>query len=99
LQPLAAPMNAGIVALEHATRTMMQRKGTADSLAAATGYLKLAGDVAGGWMHAQAAIRAQSDPATIALAQFYAMHVLAAAPGALAAIEGGASSMEDFAAG
>jgi hypothetical protein len=103
LQTLVQPMNAGIVALEHATKTMLAKKGTADSLAAATSYLKLAGDVVGGWMHAKAALAAisagndfaKSKPA---LAQFYALHVLAAAPGLLAPIEAGASSMEHFAA-
>jgi alkylation response protein AidB-like acyl-CoA dehydrogenase len=101
LQPLAAPLDAGIAALEHATKTMLQRKGTADSLAAATSYLKLAGDVVGGWMHAKAAIAASQrddfSKSKLALAQFYAMQVLAAAPSALAAIESGAASMESFA--
>jgi hypothetical protein len=98
---IATSMNAGIVALEHATRTMLKRKGTADSLAAATSYLKLAGDVVGGWMHAKAAIAAAprgNDFARdkLALAQFYALHVLATAPARLAPIEAGASSMEHF---
>jgi hypothetical protein len=101
LQTLAMPMNTGIVALEHATRTMLAKKGTADSLAAATSYLKLAGDVVGGWMHAKAAIAsvpAGNDFAMskLALAQFYALHILAAAPGLLAPIEAGAASMEHF---
>jgi hypothetical protein len=99
---IATPLNAGIVALEQATRIMRQRKGTADSLAAATSYLKLAGDVVGGWMHAKAALAAAplgNDFARdkLALAQFYALHVLASAPGQLAPIEAGAASMEHFA--
>jgi alkylation response protein AidB-like acyl-CoA dehydrogenase len=100
---IATPLNAGVDALEQATKTMLAKKGTADSLAAATGYLKLAGDVVGGWMQAKAAIAAA--PASndfardkLALAQFYAMHVLATAPGLLAPIEAGASSMEHFSA-
>jgi hypothetical protein len=101
LATLVTPLNAGIVALEHATKTMLQRKGTADSLAAATSYLRLAGDVVGGWMHARAAIAASParddfSKSKIALAQFYAMHILAPAPGTLTVIEAGAMAMESF---
>ncbi len=103
LQTIVTPLNAGIVALERATKTMLVKKGTADSLAAAASYLKLAGDVVGGWMHAKAAIASTSAgndfaKSKLALAQFYAIHVLAPAPGLLAPIEAGASSMEHFAA-
>jgi 3-(methylsulfanyl)propanoyl-CoA dehydrogenase len=96
---ITVPLNAAADALERATRLMLQKKGTADALAAATPYLKLAGDVAGGWMHARAALKAASDDAfepKIVLARLYAIHVLAAAPGTLAAIEAGAALIERF---
>jgi hypothetical protein len=99
LEAIAAPLDAGVAALESATRTMLEKKGTADALAAATPFLKLAGDVAGGWMHGKAALAASAKLAgaeadymkmKIALAEFYAAHILARAPGHLAAIESGA---------
>ena len=97
LDAIAPPLDAGIAALERATRAMLDKKGTAAALAAATPYLELAGDVAGGWMHAKAALAAsklESDygKSKIALAEFYAAHVLAPAPGRLAAIESGAGA-------
>jgi 3-(methylthio)propanoyl-CoA dehydrogenase len=99
-QPFVASLlEAGIDALARATELMKQRKGTADSLAAATPYLTLAGNVVGGWMHGKAALAAAAKLAVsesdylrtkIALADFYAAHVLASAPGLMAAVENGA---------
>jgi alkylation response protein AidB-like acyl-CoA dehydrogenase len=71
-----------------------------DALAGATPFLKLAGDVTGGWMHAKAALAAQrrlkektGDPgycaSKIALAGFYAENILAQVPGQLAAVTAG----------
>ena len=100
LETISAPLDAGIGALERATRTMLAKKGTLDALAAATPYLKLAGDVIGGWMHAKsAAAAARGDYDTdyrktkLALAEFYGAHVLARTPGRLGAIESGAAQL------
>jgi alkylation response protein AidB-like acyl-CoA dehydrogenase len=98
---IAAPLSAGIEALEHASALMMARKGTPDALAAAAPFLALAGDVVGGWMHAKAALSPKPGDAgylktKIALAEFYAAHVLAAAPGRAAAIESGAAAIADL---
>jgi alkylation response protein AidB-like acyl-CoA dehydrogenase len=99
---ISAPLDAGIDALERMTKLMMTRKGTVDSTAAASSYLTLAGTVAGGWMHGKAALAATAHLATghdsymttkIALAEFYAAHVLALAPAQVAAIENGAKSI------
>jgi 3-(methylthio)propanoyl-CoA dehydrogenase len=101
LSTIASPLDDAIAALESATRVMMEKKGAADALAAATPFLELAGDVAGGWMHAKAALAAASKIGDVgsdyrktkrALAEFYAAHVLARAPGLLAAIESGAGA-------
>ncbi len=78
-------LSAGIDALEQMTRLMITRKGTADSLAAASAYLTLAGTVIGGWLHGKAALAAANGDSTylktkIALAEFYATQVLAQAP-------------------
>jgi 3-(methylthio)propanoyl-CoA dehydrogenase len=97
---IAAPFNTGIDALERATKLMMLKKGTPDALAAASSYLQLAGTVVGGWMHAKAAAANHPDAAygktKRALAQFYAAHVLPAAPGPVAAIESGATPLADM---
>lgn len=71
-----------------------------DALAGATPFLKLAGDVTGGWMHARAALAAQRHlkektgdlgyyASKIALAGFYAENILAQVPGQLAAVTAG----------
>jgi hypothetical protein len=105
-ETIATPLDAGITALERATHVMLDRKGTADALAGAMPFLELAGDVAGGWMHGKAALAASAKlaggdgeylKAKIALAEFYAAHVLARAPGHLAAIESGAGTFADIA--
>jgi len=98
LDSLAMPLEAGVETLERATRTMLVKKGTVDALAAASPYLRLAGDVVGGWMHAKSALAAKRADAgygqtKMALAEFYAAHVLAQAPGQFAAIESGAAQL------
>ncbi|WP_374656517.1 acyl-CoA dehydrogenase [Phenylobacterium sp.] len=78
-------LEAGIAALERATDWILQNKGP-NALAAATPYLKLAGDVIGGWMLGRQALAvAGADDAwsrsKAALARIYASQVLALAPG------------------
>jgi hypothetical protein len=76
---------AGAAALEAATDWMLAHGGP-DSLAAAAPYLKLAGDVIGGWMLGRQALAAagSDEPwlkAKAGLARVYANQVLALAPG------------------
>jgi alkylation response protein AidB-like acyl-CoA dehydrogenase len=76
---------AGAAALEKATDWQLDHQG-ADSLTSATPYLKLAGDVIGGWVLARQALAAAGSEAPwlqakAALAKIYASQVLAQAPG------------------
>ena len=92
---------AAITAAEDATLWLLDRKadpaGGADVLAAADAYLKLMGDVIGGWMLARGALAAKArldagdgDPAwlngKIALYEIYAANVLGHASSRLAAV-------------
>ncbi|WP_372707864.1 acyl-CoA dehydrogenase [Brevundimonas sp.] len=96
-------------AVEDATLWLLDAKAdagrAADVLAAADGYLKLMGDVAGGWMLAKGALAARAildagegDPAwlegKIALYEVYAANVLGHAPSRLAAIGQGGALLE-----
>ena len=85
LAPVGRRLATGIAALERATDWMLANGGAA-SLAAATPYLKLAGDVIGGWILGRQALAAagSDDPwlqGKAALARVYASQVLAQAPG------------------
>ncbi|CAN7565523.1 acyl-CoA dehydrogenase [Phenylobacterium sp. LjRoot225] len=76
---------AGAQALEKATDWQLAHQG-ADSLTSATPYLKLAGDVIGGWVLARQALAAAGSDAPwlqakAPLAKLYASQVLAQAPG------------------
>jgi alkylation response protein AidB-like acyl-CoA dehydrogenase len=85
LAAVGSRLEAGVAALERATDWVLQNKGP-NALAAATPYLKLAGDVIGGWMLAKQA-QAVADGADdwsrskAALARVFASQVLAQAPG------------------
>jgi hypothetical protein len=107
-QPLEA-LAGGIAAVEEATAWLLERKaaadGAADVLAAADGYLKLVGDVTGGWMLALGALYArdqldggQGDPAwlegKITLYEIYAANVLAGAGSHMAAVLQGGALLE-----
>jgi alkylation response protein AidB-like acyl-CoA dehydrogenase len=99
LAEVGGRLDAAIAALEAATDWVVAHRG-ADALAAATPYLKLAGDVIGGWMlgrHALlAADRAAGDPwlaGKAPLARLYASQVLTLAPGAKEAICAGADDL------
>ena len=99
----------GVAAVQEATVWMMERKGAADGaadvLAAADAYLKLVGDVTGGWMLALGALYArdqldggQGDPAwlegKITLYEIYAANVLDGAAGRMAAVRQGGALLE-----
>ena len=98
-----------IAAVEDATLWILDRKadpaGAADVLAAADAYLKLMGDVIGGWMLARGALAAKArltagdgDPAwlegKIALYEIYAANVLGHASSRLAAIGQGGDLLQ-----
>ena len=88
----------GVQALEAATDWMLSHRG-ADSLAGATPYLKLAGDVIGGWVLArQAMLAAGADDgrlkAKAGLLRIYAAQVLTGAGGLAAAVTQGAAEYE-----
>jgi hypothetical protein len=93
---------AGVAALERATDWLLAHRG-APSLAAATPYLKLAGDVIGAAMLGRQALAAASDPAFSgdpwlqgkgALARVFASQVLAQAPGLADGLMDGADDYE-----
>ena len=102
-------LNEGIKAVEDATAWLLERKaaadGAADVLAAADAYLKLVGDVSGGWMLALGALHArdqldggQGDPTwlegKITLYEVYVANVLDGASGRMAAIRQGGALLE-----
>jgi alkylation response protein AidB-like acyl-CoA dehydrogenase len=94
---------AGVAALERATDWLLANRG-ADSLAAATPYLKLAGDVIGGAMLGRQALAAagSDDPwmkSKGALARVYSSQVLSLAPGLADGLMDGALDMEATPAG
>jgi len=91
----------GVSALEQATDWLLAHRG-ADSLAGATAYLKLAGDVIGGWVLGREALAAagESEPRLAgkgALARLYAAQVLAQAPGLADGVTAGAADLEAMA--
>jgi hypothetical protein len=98
LEAVGARLGAGIAALERATDWIVANGG-APSLAAATPYLKLAGDVIGGWvLGRQALAAAGSDDPWMAgkagLARVYAGQVLTGAAGLAEGLMDGAADLE-----
>ena len=98
LDALGQRLNFAVDALEDATAWISARRGVPDGLAGATAYLKLAGEVIGGWLlcrgalaaaHGRAGDKAYGD-ARIALARHYAETVLSQAPGQVAGVIAGA---------
>jgi len=102
LHTVGARLEAGIAAVQSATGWLIERRGHAqpDALAGATPYLKLLGDVVGGWMLGKAALAASrrlaaGDPdpdycrTKIGLARVFAEQVLAQAPGLTQAVTQG----------
>jgi hypothetical protein len=93
----------GVAALEHATDWVLANGGPA-ALSAASPYLKLAGDVIGGWMLGRQALAANGsdDPwlkGKQALARLYSGQVLSLAPGLAEGLTDGAADLETTAAG
>jgi len=84
-------LSDGADALEGAAAWLAERRGTPDSLAGATAFLKLAGDVVGGWMLAKIA---HADAAYANVWRFYAEQILATVPGQVAGVTQGAAVLE-----
>jgi hypothetical protein len=87
-----------VSALEHATAWVLAHGGP-DALVAAGPYLRLAGDVIGGWMLGRQALAAagSDDPwlqGKAALARLYSGQVLALAPGVAEGLTDGAGDLE-----
>ncbi|MDP3635009.1 acyl-CoA dehydrogenase, partial [Phenylobacterium sp.] len=98
LETVGARLEAGVAALERATDWILANKGP-NALSGATPYLKLAGDVLGGWMlglQALALVDATDDwsMSKAALARVYAAQVLAQAPGLAEGVMEGAADYE-----
>jgi len=98
LAPVGRRLAAGVAALERATDWILANGG-APSLAAATPYLKLAGDVIGGALLGRQALAAagSDDPwlrSKAALARLYASQVLAQAPGLADGLMEGVEDLE-----
>jgi hypothetical protein len=103
LAPIGRRLTAGVAALERATDWILANGG-APSLAAATPYLKLAGDVIGGWILGRQALAAagSDDPwmrAKAALARVYSSQVLAQASGLADGLMEGVEDIEATTAG
>jgi alkylation response protein AidB-like acyl-CoA dehydrogenase len=100
LAAVGTRLGAGVAALERATDWLL----TADNpsaQAAATPYLKLAGDVCGGWILGRQALAAagSTDPwlqSKGALARVYAAQVLTGAPGLADAVIEGVGDLESI---
>ena len=101
MESLGQRLNFAADALADATAWISGRRGAPDGLAGATPYLKLAGDVIGGWLLARGALAAADGragdkaygDARIALARHYAESILAQAPGQIAGIIAGAGML------
>jgi alkylation response protein AidB-like acyl-CoA dehydrogenase len=97
---VASPLAGGVDAVERATAWLLDKRGSVDALAGATTYLKLLGDVTGGWLLAKAALAAAKSGDAVfaarklALARFYASQVLTSATGLAQAATSGASDLE-----
>ncbi|HEY4944287.1 MAG TPA: acyl-CoA dehydrogenase [Rhizomicrobium sp.] len=102
LHAIGARLEAAAGAAQTATSWMVERRGHAqpDALAGATAFLKLLGDLTGGWMLAKGALAAAArGPADdddqwwqtrIGLARVFAEQVLAQTPGLAAGVTAGA---------
>jgi hypothetical protein len=99
LADVSARLDAGVKAVETATAWIAPRRGAPDALAGATAYLRLVGDVVGGWMLAKGALAAAGGPEAhrrAALARTYADQVLTGAPGLAEAATAGAGALEQL---
>ena len=99
---VGARLNTAVDSLEAATAWMSEHRGLADAQAGATPYLKLTGDVIGGWLLAKGALAAAEGRAgdetyaatRIGLAARYGETVLAQVPGQIAGVIAGAAGLE-----
>ena len=102
LHTIGANLETGLAAVQAATGWLIERRGHAqpDALAGATPYLKLLGDVVGGWMLGKEALAASVKIAAgegptdyyrtkIGLARVFAEQILAQAPGLTQAVTQG----------
>ena len=102
LHTIGAHLETGLAAVQAATGWLIERRGHAqpDALAGATPYLKLLGDVVGGWMLGKEALAASAKIAAgegpqdyyrtkIGLARVFAEQILAQAPGLTQAVTQG----------
>jgi alkylation response protein AidB-like acyl-CoA dehydrogenase len=102
LHSIGAHLESGLAAVQAASGWLIERRGHAqpDALAGATPYLKLMGDVVGGWMLGKQALAASKMIAAgggdqayyktrIGLARVFAHQVLAQAPGLAQAVTQG----------
>ena len=107
LGTIAWRLETALDAASSATAWLIERRARAmpDALSGATAYLKLLGDVVGGWMLAKGALAASAAIATgdgdagwlgtkLALARIYAEAVLAQVPGQVAGVMIGAADFE-----
>jgi len=107
LRAIGLRLEAALEAAAGATAWMIERRARAmpDALSGATAYLKLLGDVVGGWMLAKGALAASTAIAAgdgdaawlsskLALARLYAESVLAQVPGQAAGVMLGAAGLE-----
>ncbi|WP_421739416.1 acyl-CoA dehydrogenase [Caulobacter sp.] len=106
LGSLARRLETALDAASGATAWLIERRARAmpDALGGATAYLKLLGDVVGGWMLAKGALAAvaaiaagEGDAdwlgAKVSLARLYAENVLAQVPGQVAGVMAGAADL------
>jgi alkylation response protein AidB-like acyl-CoA dehydrogenase len=102
LHSVGSRLEAAAGAAQVATSWMLERRGHGqpDALAGASAYLRLMGDLSGGWMLAKGALAAASRQSTddtdlwwqtrVGLARIFAEQVLAQTPGLAAAVTAGA---------
>jgi alkylation response protein AidB-like acyl-CoA dehydrogenase len=93
LAGFGARLGAGVDAVEATVTWLLANKGSPGALAGATPFLKLFGDVTGGWMLAKGAL---ADPNRAGLARLYGEHILAGAPALVAAVQAGVDDLERF---
>lgn len=92
LAPAGRALAEGLQALRGATDWALSNPGV-DALAGATTYLRLAGDVIGGWVLGREALLDPGSADRAALARFYAAQVLSGAGGLAAAVMQGAGDL------
>ena len=100
LVSMADRLSAASAVAAETTDWLLKRRGSADALAGATGYLELMGVLVGGWFLARGALAALNaedawSRGRIALAQMYAEHVLPRCGALLPAVKAGSEFMSE----